>query len=263
MQVIWKRSDFARVAQDSGPIVFCAPCLHKREAGHANLEALQAAAVPKIENAQSFRFTSLWHLRFVWYCFTMLRSKGSRHLLRAASSASLSGTAGMARSRRLPHAALRTFGSSAESRPANETEYGRVLQKLLVINRDRKVKFGIENTLSLMERLPAYAPSFPAIHVAGTNGTYSDLAPVIAHPPFILRISRQRIRVHQTGQGAGAERPADRYVRCCHLLSTAVNSSSIESICCAVRRAVHVPAHFLVPRTHAGERRAHLRGRGG
>jgi folylpolyglutamate synthase/dihydropteroate synthase len=58
----------------------------------------------------------------------------------------------------------------AESLPAGDTEYGRVLQKLLVINRDRKVKFGVENTLALIERLPAYAPAFPAVHVAGTNG---------------------------------------------------------------------------------------------
>lgn len=68
----------------------------------------------------------------------------------------------------------RRFLSTDAAKPPESPsqQYRDVLQQLLVINRDRKVKFGVENTQELLKVLgPAWQPSqFKTVHVAGTNG---------------------------------------------------------------------------------------------
>ena len=49
--------------------------------------------------------------------------------------------------------------------------YRELLKKLLVINRERRVRFGIETTQELLDKLGRkFSCDFPIVHVAGSNG---------------------------------------------------------------------------------------------
>lgn len=66
------------------------------------------------------------------------------------------------------------IGSAQQSPMASTVsiEYAELLQKLLTINVNRKVRMGVENTAKLQELLgDAYTDdSFRVLHVGGTNG---------------------------------------------------------------------------------------------